>query len=119
MKLSIFLSRRASVTDSTAKIGGIQNRFTRVPSIQVRDSIANHRRELFFVSCFLFSLAAAVPLFGLLRIRLTDEAGKRAVHAFVCRDEPMPLAVDCSPNTKRRSFSVLSLRSGQTPLSVC
>ena len=48
-----------------------------------------------------------------------DEASKRAVHAFGCRDEPMPLAVDCSPNTKRRSFLVLCLRPGQTPLSVC
>ena len=61
----------------------------------------------------------AVPLFGLLRIRVTDEASKRAVHAFACRDEPMPLAVDGSPNTKRRSFLVLCLRPGQTPLSVC
>jgi len=64
-------------------------------------------------------LLLAVPLFGLLRIRVTDEASKRAVHAFACRDEPMPLAVDCSPNTKRRSFLVLCLRLGQTPLSVC
>ena len=61
----------------------------------------------------------AVPLFGLLRIRVTDEASKRAVHAFACRAEPMPLAVDCSRNTKRRSFLVLCPRPGQTPLSVC
>ena len=74
----------------------------------------------FFVSCFLFSLAAAcVPLSGLLRIRVTDEASKRAVYVFACRAEPMPLAVNCSPNTKRRSFLVLCLRPGQTPLSVC
>ena len=75
----------------------------------------------YFSSC-VFCLAwplLAVPLFGLLRIRVTDEASKRAVHAFACRDEPMPLAVDCSPNTKRRSFLVLCLRPGQTPLSVC
>ena len=77
------------------------------------------RRELFLVSCFLFSLAAAVPLFGLLRIHVTDEASKRAVHAFACRDETTPLVVDCSPNTKRRSFFVLCLRPGQTPLSAC
>ena len=66
------------------------------------------------------SSAGALPLFGLLPIRVTDEASKRAVHAFACRDEPMPLAVDCSPNTKRGSFLVLVvLRPGQTSLSVC
>jgi len=83
--------------------------------------------ELFAVAAGYFSARVcclarpllAVPLFGLLRIRVTDEASKRAVHAFACRDEPMPLAVDCSPNTKRRSFLVLCLRPGQTPLSVC
>ena len=75
-----------------------------------------------YFSSFVFCLARpllAMPLFGLLRIRVSDEASKRAVHAFACRDESMPLAVDCSPNTKRRSFLVLCLRPGQTPLSVC
>ena len=75
----------------------------------------------YFSSC-VFCLAwplLAVPLFGLLRIRVTDEASKRAVNAFACRDEPMPLAVDCSPNMKRRNLLVLSLRLGQTPRSIC
>ena len=61
-------------------------------------------------------LAGTMPLFGLRPIRVTDEASKRVVHVFACRDEPMPLAVDCSPNAKRRSFLVLCLRPGQTPL---
>ena len=40
--------------------------------------------------------------------RVTDKASKRAIHAFGCRDEQMPLAVNCYPNTKRRSVLVLS-----------
>jgi len=78
------------------------------------------RRELFSsrVFCLAWPLLA-VPLFGLLRIRVTDEASKGAVHAFACRDEPVPLAVDCSPNAERRGFLVLCLRPGQTPLSLC
>jgi len=79
-----------------------------------------------FRSCFythfgelLASPLLAVLLFGLLRICVTNKASKRAVHAFACRHEPMPLAVDCSPNTKRRRLLVLGLRPRQTPLNVC
>ena len=79
----------------------------------------NCRHGLFFVSCFLFSLAAAMPVFGLLRIRVTDEASKCAVHAFACRDEPMPLVLDCSSDAKCRIVLVLGLRPGQAPLDIC
>jgi hypothetical protein len=78
------------------------------------------RRELFFVSCFLFSLA----LLAVLCLDCCGFASRMRRANALCTllraaDEPMPLAVDCSPNTKRRSLSVLCLRPRQTPLSVC
>src|SRR5689334_13009432 len=121
--MMLTVSRSCSTTELTA----LTYEITRARSLrQQRQSCKTRTSGIFAALCpdrigldALPHSAGAMPLFGLRRIRVTDKASKRAVHAFGCRDEPMPLAVDCSPNTKRRSFLVLCVRPGQTPLSVC
>jgi hypothetical protein len=88
-----------------ARIGAICSDAKAVPSC----------RAIFLMA----SPLLAVLLFGLLRMRLIKEASKRAVHAFACRDEPMPLVFYCSPDAKCRIVLVLGLRPGRTPLDIC